>query len=374
MTETALLALEDGTFWQGAPFGARSTRTGEVVFNTSPTGYQEVLTDPSYCGQIVVMTTAHVGNTGTNAEDAESERAWLAGFAVREVSGFPSNWRSTASLDGFLREQNVVGITNLDTRGLVRHIRSKGALRGALSSVNPNPEQLLALARLSPPMNGADMVQFVTCADTRGWNESIDPHWYAFTPTQLSPKSFHVVAYDYGIKYSSLRMLTARNCRVTVVPAATGAADVLALKPDGVLLSNGPGDPAAVTYAIESVRGLLGRVPVFGICLGHQILALALGGTTYKLLFGHRGSNQPVKNCKTGKVEITTHNHGFAVRADSLPQGVEITHINLNDQCVEGLAAREQRAFSVQFHPEAAAGPHDAMALFDEFVAAMGER
>lgn len=375
MADTALLALEDGTVWSGAAFGARGETTGEVVFNTSMTGYQEVLTDPSYYGQIVVMTSVHIGNTGINDEDGESTRAWLAGFAVRESSPRVSNWRANRSLDDYLQQQGIVSISGLDTRGLVRHIRSQGALRGALSNLDPDPDRLVDLARHSLSMNGADLVRYVTSDRPLSWTEPADAQWYALASTTpdaaLPHRPFHVIAYDYGIKRNILRLLTSRGCAVTVVPAATSADEALALKPDGIFLSNGPGDPAAVTYAIQTVRDLLGKVPVFGICLGHQILGLALGGDTYKLKFGHRGSNQPVKNCVTGGVEITTHNHGFAVRAESLPKDVDITHMNLNDQCVEGLAARDRRAFSVQFHPEAAAGPHDALALFDEFIAMM---
>ncbi|MBI3913697.1 MAG: glutamine-hydrolyzing carbamoyl-phosphate synthase small subunit [Chloroflexi bacterium] len=371
MTETALLALEDGTLWRGLALGARGERTGEVVFNTSMTGYQEVLTDPSYYQQIVVMTASHIGNTGVNRDDDESARAWLAGFAVREASRRVSNWRATASLDDYLRERNVVGISDLDTRALVRHLRSQGAMRGALSSDSTDPARLIEMARTSPSMNGADLVRYVTCNEPYYWDESIDEKWYALTPRHSSLVTRHVLVLDYGVKRNTLRSLTARGCRVTIVPAQTSSQEILALKPDGILLSNGPGDPAAVTYAIETLRAILGRIPIMGICLGHQILGLALGGDTYKLKFGHRGGNQPVKNLLTGQVEITTHNHGFAVRTDSLPKDIEVTHINLNDQCVEGLRTRDQRAFSVQFHPEAAPGPHDAMGLFDEFIAIM---
>jgi carbamoyl-phosphate synthase small subunit len=319
------------------------------------------------------MTAAHIGNTGVNAEDAESSRAWLAGFAVREPSLRVSNWRGTQSLDDYLRERGSVSIAGLDTRALVRHIRSQGAMRGALSNVNPDPDDLLERARTSPSMSGADLVHYVTCDQPHPWTEPADERWYSYfsNPLPAAPRRYQVIAYDFGIKRNLLRLLTARGCRVTVVPATTSAAAALALQPDGIFLSNGPGDPAAVTYAIETVRQLLGRVPIFGICLWHQILGLALGGETYKLKFGHRGGNQPVKNLMTGRVEITAHNHGFAVRAENLPRDVETTHINLNDQCVEGLRTRERCAFSAQFHPEAAPGPHDALALFDEFVALM---
>jgi carbamoyl-phosphate synthase small subunit len=370
MNDKALLALEDGTLWYGVAFGARGETTGEVVFNTSMTGYQEILTDPSYYGQIVVMTAAHIGNTGINPEDDESPRAWLAGFAVREASPCVSNWRASRSLDEYLREQGVVSISGLDTRSLVLHIRSQGALRSALSNLNPDPDLLVERARASPSMNGADLVRRVSCSRPYPWSEFVHSCWYVHSrvPTREPRTAHHVVAYDFGIKHNILRMLAARGCTITVVPAATAADEALALKPDGIFLSNGPGDPAAVTYSIDAVRGLLGRVPVFGICLGHQILGLALGGETYKLKFGHRGANQPVRNSITGAVEITAHNHGFAVHANRLPRDVEITHFNLNDRCVEGLRSRDRRAFSVQFHPEAAAGPHDAAGLFDEFI------
>jgi carbamoyl-phosphate synthase small subunit len=360
----ALLALADGTLWPGLAFGAIGERTGEVVFNTGLTGYQEVLTDPSYHGQIVVMTQPHIGNYGVNEEDDESHRCWVSGFVVRAASPLASNWRASRTLDDYLRERNVVGIREVDTRALVRHIRTHGAQNAALSSLNPDPARLVALARAAPDMNGLDLVKEVTCAEPYHWPTADD----GLQSGDDGRRSFSVVAYDFGIKRNILRLLAAHGCRVTVVPALTPAEDVLALKPDGVFLSNGPGDPAACTYAIENVRRLLGRVPIFGICLGHQILALALGGTTYKLRFGHRGGNQPVQHRPTGRVEISSHNHGFAVRAESLPHGVEVTHINLNDQCVEGLRVRDLRAFSVQYHPEAAPGPHDARYLFRQFT------
>ena len=371
MQTPALLALEDGTLWHGTAFGARGERTGEVVFNTSMTGYQEILTDASYYQQIVVMTTSHIGNTGVNLDDDESARTWLAGFAVREASRRVSNWRANESLDNYLCARNVVGISDIDTRTLVRHLRTQGAMRGALSSTDTNADRLIDLARNSPSMNGADLVKYVSCDEAYPWTDSTNDAWFPLNSRHSPLATRHVVVYDYGIKRNTLRSLTARGCRVTVVPAQTSAQEIFAMKPDGVLLSNGPGDPAAVTYAIATVRTLLGRLPIMGICLGHQILGLALGGDTYKLKFGHRGGNQPVKNLLTGQVEITSHNHGFAVRAESLPRDVEVTHINLNDQCVEGLRSRDRCAFSVQFHPEAAPGPHDAMNLFDEFVEMM---
>ena len=371
----ALLALADGTLWPGVAFGAIGERTGEIVFNTSLTGYQEILTDPSYHGQIVVLTQPHIGNCGANSEDDESNRAWAAGLVVRAASPIASSWRATQTLEAYLRERNIVGLSEVETRSLVRHIRTHGAQNAALSSANPNPDRLIALAHAAPDMNGLDLAKEVTCGKPYDGHVTSDGWrvWGNPDTRHPSPDTFHVVAYDFGLKLNSLRLLAAHGCRVTVIPAPTPAEEALALKPDGVFLSNGPGDPAAVTYAIENVRQLLGRTPLFGICLGHQILGLALGGTTYKLKFGHRGGNQPVKHLPTGRVEISSHNHGFAVRAESLPAGVEVTHVNLNDGCVEGLRVPALRAFSVQYHPEAAPGPHDAQHLFEEFVRLMKE-
>jgi carbamoyl-phosphate synthase small subunit len=371
-----LLALTDGSLWPGRAYGAIGERTGEVVFNTSLTGYQEILTDPSYHGQIVVMTATHIGNYGTNADDGESGRAWLSGFVVRDASPIRSNWRSTHTLDEYLRDRGIVAISDVDTRALVRHIRTHGAMNAAISSVDPTPDHVLALARSAPDMNGLDLAREVTCAEPYEWklevgNWKLDSRATASTAILQHPReasNFHIVAFDYGIKHNILRLLAERGCRVTIVPATTSAQEVLDLKPDGVFLSNGPGDPAAVTYAIDTLKQLLGHVPIFGICLGHQLLGLALGGSTYKLKFGHRGGNQPVKHLSSGHIEISSHNHGFAVRTESLPRGVDVTHVNLNDGCVEGLSAPSLRAFSVQYHPEAAPGPHDARYLFDQFI------
>lgn len=370
----ALLALEDGTIWPGYALGAIGERVGEVVFNTSMTGYQEVLTDPSYYGQIVVMTAPHIGNTGVNIDDEESRNPWVSGFVVRSASPRVSNWRATRPLDEYLADYGIVALTGVDTRALVRHIRSQGAMRAIISSANPEPERLIAAARAAPSMNGLDLVPHVTCSEPYHWVEGNIGEWGpGETPAQQGNATYHVVAYDFGIKRNILRLLAEQGCRVTVVPATTPAAEVLALQPDGVFLSNGPGDPAAVTYGVAAVQNLLGKTPVFGICLGHQILGLALGGTTYKLHFGHRGGNQPVRFSDTMRVEISSHNHGFAVDATSLPRDVEVTHSNLNDGCVEGLRARHLRAFSVQYHPEAAPGPHDARYLFGQFVDLMAE-
>lgn len=364
----ACLALEDGRIFTGVGFGAQGVQTGELVFNTAMTGYQEILTDPSYHKQIITMTVAHVGNTGVNLHDVESERVWAAGFVVRALSPVVSNWREQGDLDAYLREQGVIGISEVATRALVRHIRSKGVMRAAIAHgpAAADPAALVEAARQSPDMSGWNLVDDVTCAEMYNWTARSDPQWYR--DHRYDPAGPLVVAYDFGIKHNILRLLTDRGLRVTVVPAQTPASEVLALNPAGVFLSNGPGDPAAVTYAIDNVRALLGQVPIFGICLGHQILGLALGGRTEKMRFGHRGGNQPVRNLLTGVVEISSHNHGFAVTPDSDLSGAEITHINLNDHTVEGLRHVELGAFSVQYHPEASPGPHDSLYLFDEFV------
>ena len=364
----AVLALEDGTIWSGSAFGAIGQRSGEVVFNTAMTGYQEVLSDPSYYGQIVVMTAPHIGNTGVNDEDGESRKWWLSGFVVRAASPRVSNYRADASLDDAMRAQGIVGITGVDTRTLVRHIRSAGAMRGVISSRDLDHATLVAAAKATPSMEGLDLVPYVTCDEPYTWAGGVGD-WGLGSRGIKATRDLHVVAYDFGIKHHILRLMAERGIRITVVPAKTPASDVLALKPDGVFLSNGPGDPAMVTYGIAATKELLGKVPLFGICLGHQILGLALGGSTYKLSFGHHGANQPVK--AFGRVEISSHNHGFAVDANSLPTGSGVTHVNLNDQCVEGLEAPALKAFSVQYHLEVAPGPHDAAYLFDRFVQLM---
>lgn len=363
-----LLALEDGRTFSGEGWGAEGVQTGELVFNTSMTGYQEILTDPSYYGQIITMTVPHVGNTGINEVDIESERVWVSGFIVRSLSPIVSNWRNRGTLDSYLKANNVIGLSEMPTRAIVRHIREKGAMRAAIAhgEAAKDPAALIEMARNSPSMNGANLVDSVTCAEPYHWTERSDPQWYA--KHYYDPAGPLVVAYDMGIKRNILRMLTDRGLRVTVVPAQTSAEQVMAMKPAGIFLSNGPGDPAAVDYAINNVRNLLGQVPIFGICLGHQILGLALGGQTEKMRFGHRGGNQPVKNLLTGHVEISSHNHGFAVTPDSDLSGAEITHINLNDKTVEGLRHTGLHAFSVQYHPESSPGPHDSLYLFDEFV------
>ncbi|MEW6354848.1 MAG: glutamine-hydrolyzing carbamoyl-phosphate synthase small subunit [Planctomycetota bacterium] len=357
----ALLTLEDGFTLEGRSFGASGERLGEVVFNTSMTGYQEVLTDPSYCRQIVAMTYPLIGNYGTNSEDVESARPQVEGFVVREVSRIPSNWRSQTDLPTYLKKNNVIGIDGVDTRALVRHIRTQGAMKGILSTEDLDPQSLQRKAQEWPGLVGRDTVECVTCKSEYKWEKNSGVE-----------KRFDVVVYDYGVKFNILRMLERAGCRVTVLPATTKAEDVLARDPDGVVLSNGPGDPAAVVYAIEEIRKLLGKKPIFGICLGHQLLGLAFGGKTYKLKFGHRGGNQPVKDLRSGRVAITAQNHGFCVDIDSLKdQRVEITHINLNDQTLEGMRHKEMPVFSVQYHPEASPGPHDAEYLFKEFTEAM---
>ncbi len=366
-----LLALEDGQIFPGLGFGAQGIQTGEVVFNTSMTGYQEILTDPSYHRQIVTMTVPHVGNTGVNREDVESERVWVAGFVVRALSPTVSNWREQGDLDGYLAAQGVVGLSGVATRSLVRHIRSRGVMRAAIAhgQAADDPDRLVALARAAPDMSGANLVDEVTCAEPYHWTQGGGHQWYRSgrheCPASSAPL---VVAYDFGIKHNILRMMVDRGLRVIVVPAETPAEQVLAMKPAGVFLSNGPGDPAAVSCAIDNVRRLLGKAPLFGICLGHQILALALGGRTEKMRFGHRGGNQPVKNMLTGVVEISSHNHGFVVSQDSQLSGAQVTHVNLNDNTIEGIRHPVLGAFSVQFHPEASPGPHDSLYLFDEFV------
>jgi carbamoyl-phosphate synthase small subunit len=370
VTLKALIALEDGSLYDGEGFGAEGVQVGEVVFNTSMTGYQELLTDPSYHRQIVVCTVPHVGNVGINDEDSESERVWVAGFAVRALSPIVSNWRAKRTLDEYLREQGVIGISGVETRALVRRLRTHGVMRGVIAHGAAAEESaaLIAQARAWSGMENLDLASEVSCSAPYVWEESVDRQWYIGMAEPPSAPRGHIVAYDFGIKHNQLRLFTARGFRVTVVPARTPAEAVLAMQPDGVFLSNGPGDPAAVTYAIENTRALLGRVPIFGICLGHQILALALGGKTHKMLFGHRGGNQPTAD-PNGAVSITVHNHGFAVTPSSLPEDVEVTRVNLNDGCIEGLRCQRLRAFSVQYHPEAAPGPHDALDLFDEFAA-----
>jgi carbamoyl-phosphate synthase small subunit len=363
----AILALEDGTVFRGRGHGARSERCGEVVFNTSLSGYQEILTDPSYAGQIVVLTYPHIGNYGTNPLDSESVRPFAEGLVVRELSELASNWRSAEEAAEFLELFGMPAISEIDTRALVRRLRQHGAMRGVLSSLDWDEASLVKKARSSPGMVGLDLASRVTTAFRYPWNEASKD--ISKAPAEPPLSRFHVVAYDYGIKHNILRRLVDCGCRVTVAPAKTQASDVLALHPDGVFLSNGPGDPEPLQYAAQAVNELIGRVPVFGICLGHQIIGLALGGKTYKLRFGHHGGNHPVLNLETQKVEITAQNHGFAVDPDSLKSAdVAFTHMNLNDQTLEGMRHKSLPLFSVQYHPEASPGPHDSRYLFGQFV------
>jgi carbamoyl-phosphate synthase small subunit len=367
----AILLLEDGTVFEGTSFGAKGQKCGEVVFNTSMTGYQEILTDPSYNEQIITMTYPLIGNYGTNNGDLESRKVFAAGFVVKENCPYPSNWRSRTSLGEYLRKNNVIGLEGIDTRKLVKHIRTEGAMKGIISSADLNINKLKEKLRRYPGLVGRDIVKSVTAGKTYNWNEGVVD--VLTGSEQKPPKKYKVIAFDFGIKHNILRLLCSHGCRVKVVPAGTSAKQVLRLKPDGVFLSNGPGDPAAVSYAIETVKNLLGKLPIFGICLGHQLLGLALGGKTYKLKFGHRGANHPVKNLQTGEIEITCQNHGFCVDMDSLKKrDIELTHVNLNDNTVEGIRCKKLAAFSVQYHPEASPGPHDASYLFKTFIELMG--
>jgi len=366
----AALALADGRVFYGQSFGASGEISGEVVFNTSMSGYQEILTDPSYRGEIVTMTYPLIGNYGINREDVESSRPHLAGFIVKEACDMPSNWRSEMSLDAYLKENNIIGLSGIDTRALVRHIRDKGAQTGIISTIDLDADSLVAKAKAAPSIVGQDLVQEVTCKESYDWNEGTWDLANGYEKRQ-GPAEYKVVAYDFGIKYNILRNLVSKGCAVTVVPANTPAEEVLAMQPDGIFLSNGPGDPEPITYAQENIRQLLGKVPLFGICLGHQLLSIALGGKTYKLKFGHRGGNQPVRRGEGHNVEITSQNHGFAVDASTLKDDAFVTHINLNDNTVEGLEHKTMPAFSVQYHPEASPGPHDANYLFGEFIKLM---
>jgi len=363
----AKLALEDGTVYTGRHFGGPGETFGEVVFNTSMTGYQEVLTDPSYKGQIVTMTYPLIGNYGINAEDGESRRPQVEGFVVRELARRPSNFRSHQCLAGYLAEHGVIGLEGIDTRALVRRLRVRGAMTGVLSSADLDDASLVQKARTCPRLVGRDLVRSVMPERPFRWSEGFNTP-LATQPVHAGPRRHRVVALDFGMKWNILRCLTEAGCDVTVVPGSAPARDILDLEPDGIFLSNGLGDPEPLTYAIDHLRELVeAKKPIFGICLGHQLLGLALGAKTFKLKFGHRGANQPVVNRRTGRVEITTQNHGFAVSIDSLPEGVEATHVNLNDGTLEGLRHRRLPIFGVQYHPEAAAGPHDSRYLFEEF-------
>lgn len=350
---SSILLLDDGKKFEGKPFGFNGETIGEVCFNTGMTGYQEILTDPSYCKQIVTMTSPHIGNYGVNEEDVESDNIQVSGFIIKEETLIPSNWRSVTSIGDYLRKNKVVGIQHLDTRELTRHIRDNGAMNGIISSTDSNVDSLREKLNKAPSMNGLDLAKVVSTKKIYEWS---------------SDGKYKIAAIDYGIKHNILNLLTENNCRVTVFPAKTSAEEILKFNPDGVFLSNGPGDPAAVTYGIEMVKELLGKKPIFGICLGHQILSLALGASTFKLKFGHRGINHPVKNMVSNNVEITSQNHGFAVDINSLPENVISTHINLNDNTSEGVQCEDLKAFSVQYHPESSPGPHDSRYLFNKFI------
>ena len=375
MNRPAKLALADGTVYSGHAFGASGEVFGEVVFNTSMTGYQEILTDPSYCGQIVTMTYPLIGNYGVNLEDVESDGLSLRGFIVRELCRHESNYRSNKPLDEYLREAGIIGLEGIDTRALVRRIRIHGAMTGVLSTEDLNDESLIAKAQQSPELVGQDLASEVIPRDSRPWQEGlheiirspVTPGYEGVHDASPTENGAHVVAIDYGMKLNIPRHLSQSGSRVTIVPGTWNSEQILEQKPDGVFLSNGPGDPRPLTYAIKTIQGLLGKVPIFGLCLGHQLLGLACGAVMFKLRFGHRGANQPVLHHETGQVEISSQNHGFALSAETMPSDVEITHINLNDQTVEGIRHREYPAFAVQYHPEASAGPHDSHYLFARF-------
>jgi carbamoyl-phosphate synthase small subunit len=374
-TMKSILALEDGTIFTGRSFTGPGETVGEVVFNTSMSGYQEILTDPSYCGQMVTMTYPLIGNYGINDQDIESDRIQVKALIVKEYQEYPSNWRSQKSLADYLKANHIPGLEGIDTRALTRHIRLKGAMKAALSTQDPDPDSLVEKARQSPDMVGLDLVREVTCREPMLWKDG--------RPVKLEngldqfqwpdkPGAYRVVAMDYGVKFNILRSLEKRGCTILLLPADAEPETINRLDPQGLFLSNGPGDPAAVTYAVATIREQIGKRPVFGICLGHQLIGLALGGKTFKLKFGHRGANQPVKDLKTGKVEITSQNHGFCVDMESLQdQDIESSHINLNDNTLEGLVHKKIPLFSVQYHPEASPGPHDAMYLFDKFIGMM---
>jgi carbamoyl-phosphate synthase small subunit len=357
----AILLLEDGRIFDGNSFGYEGETTGEVCFNTGMSGYQEILTDPSYCKQIVTMTSPHIGNYGINKEDIESDRIQVSGFIIKEESEVPSNWRSNQSIGNYLKEHKIVGIKNIDTRAVTRHIRDEGAMNGIISSADLDIDTLKDKLSQVQSMEGLDLVQEVTTQSLFEWEQN------------SKSKKYKVAAIDYGIKYNIIRLLEKSECNVTVFPAKTSATEILKFNPDGVFLSNGPGDPSAVKYGIEMVQGILGKKPIFGICLGHQILSLALGAKTFKLKFGHRGINHPVRNMETGQIEITSQNHGFAVDLNSLPNNVIATHINLNDETSAGIRCTDMDSFSVQYHPESSPGPHDSRYLFDQFISMMSK-
>ncbi|XP_016453893.1 carbamoyl phosphate synthase small chain, chloroplastic isoform X2 [Nicotiana tabacum] len=366
----ARLVLEDGSIWKAKSFGASGTQVGEVVFNTSLTGYQEILTDPSYAGQFVLMTNPHIGNTGVNFGDEESMQCFLAGLVIRSLSISTSNWRCKETLDDYLAKRNIMGIYDVDTRAITRRLRQDGSLIGVLSTENSkSDEELLEMSR-TWDIVGVDLISGVSCKSPYEWVDRTASDW-DFNDNGRNKETFNVVAYDFGIKHNILRRLASYGCKITVVPSTWPASETLKMKPDGVLFSNGPGDPSAVPYAVEAVKELIGKVPVFGICMGHQLLGQALGGKTFKMKFGHHGGNHPVRNLRNGCVEISAQNHNYAVDPESLPEGVEVTHVNLNDGSCAGLASFKMKLMSLQYHPEASPGPHDSDPVFGEFIQLM---
>ena len=371
-TTPAILALEDGSLFEGVSLGARGSTTGEVVFNTAMTGYQEILTDPSYARQIVTLTYPHIGNTGVNGEDGESDQVWAAGLVIRDLPPLHSNWRATSSLSAWLEARGIVAIADIDTRRLTRRLRDKGAMRGCIMAGDIAAVEAISKARSAPELKGLDLARVVSRKASEQWSEGEWRLGEGFQPGPASGDSFHVVAYDFGVKSNILRMLTSRGCRITIVPATTSATEVLELQPDGVFLSNGPGDPEPCDYAITAITSLLSQsIPLFGICLGHQLLALACGARTIKMKFGHHGANHPVRDERDGRVMITSQNHGFAVDPESLPDDLEVTHVPLFDGSLQGIAHRHRPAFGFQGHPEASPGPHDVAPLFDQFLQMM---
>lgn len=371
-TSDCRLVLEDGSIWRGKSFGATGTQVGEVVFNTSLTGYQEILTDPSYSGQFVLMTQPHIGNTGINLDDEESGQCFTGGLIIRSLSNIVSNWRSSEELPEYLRKRNVMGISDIDTRAITRRLREEGSLIGVLTTdKSKTDDELMEMAK-TWKIVGKDLISDASCTEPYEWKDKTDSEW-EFSPNvpDADDTKFHVVAYDFGVKQNILRRLTSYGCKITVVPSTYPASKVLDLNPDGILFSNGPGDPSAVPYAVKSVQDLVGKVPVFGICMGHQLLGQALGGTTFKMKFGHHGGNHPVRHLPTGRVEISAQNHNYAVDPDTLPEGVEVTHINLNDGTCAGLVFPAMKAMSIQYHPEASPGPHDSDQAFFDFVEMM---
>lgn len=371
-TSDCRLVLEDGSVWRGKSFGAKGTQVGEVVFNTSLTGYQEILTDPSYAGQFVLMTQPHIGNTGINVGDEESGQCFMGGLVIRSLSNIVSNWRASETLPEYLEKRNVMGISDIDTRAITRRLREEGSLIGVLTTDKSKTDEELIEMSKTWSIVGKDLITNVSCSEPYEWKDKTEGEWeFSETVPAADAEKYHVIAYDFGVKHNILRRLTSYGCKITVVPSTYPAAEVLKLNPDGILFSNGPGDPSAVPYAVKSVQDLVGKVPVFGICMGHQLLGQALGGTTFKMKFGHHGGNHPVRQLSTGRVEISAQNHNYAVDPDTLPEGVQVSHINLNDGTCAGLVFPAMKAMSIQYHPEASPGPHDSDQAFFDFVEMM---